>query len=176
MKTSISLQTDGAVTPLPRLPPPVTQPRPRPVLLRLALQERHRPLPARRTSARSKLAAERTPARTSPRRPTYTASTASRRLPPTRFKRSTPFAMVTPRATHTASRPWFVAHPYLSTKWRAHWVWTQNGLTTYPYLGAVVGFASTSDDLGAGSYNYAYIIGTTECASHLPGSLFMGQN
>jgi hypothetical protein len=31
---------------------------------------------------------------------------------------------------------------------------------TYPYLGGVVGFASTSNDLGAGSRNYAYLAGT----------------
>ncbi|EPS98707.1 hypothetical protein FOMPIDRAFT_1165103 [Fomitopsis schrenkii] len=39
---------------------------------------------------------------------------------------------------------------------------TLNGLTTYPYFGAVVGFASTSDDFSEDSYTYAYIAGTTE--------------
>jgi hypothetical protein len=31
---------------------------------------------------------------------------------------------------------------------------------TYPYLGGVAGFANTSNDLGAGSRNYAYLAGT----------------
>lgn len=32
---------------------------------------------------------------------------------------------------------------------------------TYPYLGGIVGFASTNDDLAPGSANYAYLGGTT---------------
>jgi Ca2+-binding RTX toxin-like protein len=31
-----------------------------------------------------------------------------------------------------------------------------------PFVGGIVGFANTSDDLGAGSYNYAYLGGTVE--------------
>ncbi|KZT69725.1 hypothetical protein DAEQUDRAFT_251226 [Daedalea quercina L-15889] len=35
-----------------------------------------------------------------------------------------------------------------------------NGLTTYPYVGAIIGFADTSDNLASSSYNYLYIGGT----------------
>ncbi|KAI0824289.1 hypothetical protein BC628DRAFT_1445186 [Trametes gibbosa] len=34
-----------------------------------------------------------------------------------------------------------------------------NGLASFPYVGAVVGFASTDDNIRAGSFNYAYIAG-----------------
>ncbi|KAG8908706.1 hypothetical protein FRC01_007279 [Tulasnella sp. 417] len=40
--------------------------------------------------------------------------------------------------------------------------------TSYPYLGGVVGFASTSDNLGPGSYNYAYVAGTEHIPSRTP--------
>ncbi|OJT15404.1 hypothetical protein TRAPUB_8033 [Trametes pubescens] len=39
-----------------------------------------------------------------------------------------------------------------------------NGLSTYPYLGGVVGFANTDDNLRAGSFNYVYIAGTSQVA------------
>ncbi|KAG8977381.1 hypothetical protein FRC05_001779 [Tulasnella sp. 425] len=39
---------------------------------------------------------------------------------------------------------------------------------TYPFFGAIDGFASTSDNLGPGSYNYAYIGGTTQTPAGSP--------
>jgi len=39
--------------------------------------------------------------------------------------------------------------------------------STYPFLGAIDGFSATDNDLGQGSYNYAYIGGTAQTA---PGS------
>lgn len=39
---------------------------------------------------------------------------------------------------------------------------------TYPFVGATVGFVSTSDDLAVGSYNYAYITGTTQIPAGPP--------
>lgn len=39
--------------------------------------------------------------------------------------------------------------------------------STYPFFGAIAGYASTSDDMGPGSYNYAYIGGTAQTT---PGS------
>ncbi|EJF62080.1 hypothetical protein DICSQDRAFT_146821 [Dichomitus squalens LYAD-421 SS1] len=41
---------------------------------------------------------------------------------------------------------------------------TLNGLSAYPYLGAVQGFADRSRDLAAGSFNYYYIAGTEQTA------------
>jgi len=38
----------------------------------------------------------------------------------------------------------------------------ENGIPNFPLLGAVTGFASTSDNLGSGSSNYAYVVGTNE--------------
>ncbi|KAJ7726588.1 hypothetical protein B0H14DRAFT_3002077 [Mycena olivaceomarginata] len=38
---------------------------------------------------------------------------------------------------------------------------TNSPSPTYPYFGAISGFASESDDFGSGSYNYAYLGGTT---------------
>ena len=50
----------------------------------------------------------------------------------------------------------------------------QNGMSQFPYLSAIVGFASSSNDLSSGSDNYAYIGGdsaackyTSSCASRL---------
>ncbi|KAI8970754.1 hypothetical protein BD414DRAFT_501977 [Trametes punicea] len=40
-------------------------------------------------------------------------------------------------------------------------IMTLNGLAAYPYLGAVPGYTSSSDDLEAGSSNYAYVCGTS---------------
>ncbi|KIO21384.1 hypothetical protein M407DRAFT_245478 [Tulasnella calospora MUT 4182] len=42
--------------------------------------------------------------------------------------------------------------------------------TTYPYFGAISGFASQSNDFGPGSYNYAYLGGTTQTPSGSPPS------
>ncbi|KAI0628289.1 hypothetical protein C8Q77DRAFT_1076862 [Trametes polyzona] len=39
---------------------------------------------------------------------------------------------------------------------------TVNGLSGFPYLGAVVGFASTDDNLSADSFNYVYTAGTSQ--------------
>jgi hypothetical protein len=39
---------------------------------------------------------------------------------------------------------------------------------SFPYLGAIVGFSSTSDDLGAGSFNYLYLGGTVLTPSGSP--------
>ncbi|KAI0643524.1 hypothetical protein C8Q79DRAFT_928637 [Trametes meyenii] len=39
-----------------------------------------------------------------------------------------------------------------------------NGIAAYPFVGAVSGFANTNDDLGPGSFNYAYIAGTSQVA------------
>ncbi|KAI0668055.1 hypothetical protein C8Q78DRAFT_269612 [Trametes maxima] len=37
-----------------------------------------------------------------------------------------------------------------------------NGIAAYPFVGAVSGFANTDDNLGPGSFNYAYIAGTSQ--------------
>lgn len=39
---------------------------------------------------------------------------------------------------------------------------------SYPFFGATVGYTSTSDDLAVGSYNYAYITGTTQIPAGPP--------
>ncbi|KAF8603692.1 hypothetical protein BDV93DRAFT_606673 [Ceratobasidium sp. AG-I] len=39
---------------------------------------------------------------------------------------------------------------------------TNGPSATYPWFGAIDGFASTTDDFGPGSYNYAYLGGTTQ--------------
>ncbi|THH27909.1 hypothetical protein EUX98_g6277 [Antrodiella citrinella] len=43
-----------------------------------------------------------------------------------------------------------------------------NGLTTYPFLTAITGFADTSSDLGPGSFNYCYIGGSSQTPAHAP--------
>ncbi|KAJ7100939.1 hypothetical protein B0H15DRAFT_944231 [Mycena belliarum] len=40
----------------------------------------------------------------------------------------------------------------------------------YSFFGAIVGFASTSNDFGLGSYHYAYLGGTTQTAAGAPPS------
>jgi hypothetical protein len=40
--------------------------------------------------------------------------------------------------------------------------------TNLPYVGGIVGFASTSDDLNTGSYNYAYLGGTVQTPANSP--------
>lgn len=43
--------------------------------------------------------------------------------------------------------------------------------SSYPYFGGVVGFASTSSNLGAGSFNYTYLGGTIQSAANAtPGN------
>lgn len=42
----------------------------------------------------------------------------------------------------------------------------QNGVSAYPYLGGVVGFANTDDNLRSGSFNYVYIAGTSQGPYH----------
>ncbi|KAJ7664996.1 hypothetical protein B0H17DRAFT_951618 [Mycena rosella] len=41
---------------------------------------------------------------------------------------------------------------------------TNSPSVAFPFFGAIVGFASASNDFGAGSYNYAYLGGTTQTA------------
>ncbi|KAJ7461162.1 hypothetical protein FB451DRAFT_1181503 [Mycena latifolia] len=45
---------------------------------------------------------------------------------------------------------------------------TNGPSATYPFFGAIAGFASDSDDFGPGSYNYAYIGGTTQSPAGSP--------
>ena len=41
----------------------------------------------------------------------------------------------------------------------------QNGFRDFPFVGGIKGFSSTSSNLSPGSYNYAYIGGTTQSRS-----------
>ncbi|KAG9108579.1 hypothetical protein FRC07_008429 [Ceratobasidium sp. 392] len=45
---------------------------------------------------------------------------------------------------------------------------TNGPSSTYPYMGAVMGYASDSDNFSQGSYNYAYVAGTQQTPSGSP--------
>ncbi|KAJ7835133.1 hypothetical protein B0H14DRAFT_2514511 [Mycena olivaceomarginata] len=49
-----------------------------------------------------------------------------------------------------------------------NFVATNSPSPTYPYFGAISGFASESDDFGSGSYNYAYLGGTASTPAGSP--------
>lgn len=45
---------------------------------------------------------------------------------------------------------------------------TNGPSATYPFFGAIDGFASTDDNFGPGNYNYAYLGGTTQAPAGVP--------
>ncbi|KAG8793075.1 hypothetical protein FRC12_003941 [Ceratobasidium sp. 428] len=48
---------------------------------------------------------------------------------------------------------------------------TNNPMNEFPFVGGVIGFASTDDNFGPGSYNYAYIAGVKQLAPGSPAEL-----